>query len=47
MAKKSDNEIASKISVEDLWKEIKVWNKCSLENDWDVWGIEQFDWITG
>ena len=28
-----------------LWDNVKIWNKCGLEDDWDVWGVEQFDGV--
>lgn len=28
-----------------LWNYIQIWNQCTLKNDWDIWGVEQFDWV--
>lgn len=45
MTQQSDEEVTLEISVENLWKEVKVGYKCSLQNNWNVWGVEQFDWV--
>jgi len=44
-SKETNNEVSSELSSEDLGEEVDVGNECSLEDDWDVGGIEQFDWI--
>lgn len=44
-SKETNNEVSSELSSEDLGEEVDVGNECCLEDDWDVGGIEQFDWI--
>ena len=44
-SEESNNEVASELSSQDLGEEIDVAHEGSLEDDWDVGGVEKLDWI--
>ena len=37
-------EVSSKLTVKHLGKEVEVGHECSLEDDWDVRGVEELHW---
>jgi len=45
LSEESDNEVSSELTCKDLSEEVNVGNECSLQNDWDVGGIEKLDWV--
>lgn len=45
LSEETDDEIASELSGEDLGEEVDVGDKSSLENDWDVGGVEKLDGV--
>jgi hypothetical protein len=45
LSKKSNDEVSSELSSQDLGEEVDVGNESGLEDDWDVGGVEKFDWI--
>jgi len=45
LSEKTDDEIASELSGEDLGEEVDVGDESSLENDWDVGGVEKLDGV--
>ena len=44
-SEESNNEVASELSSQDLGEEIDVAHEGSLEDDWNVGGVEKLDWI--
>ena len=44
-SEKRNDEVSSELSGEDLGEEVNVGNEGALENDWDVRGVEQLDWV--
>ena len=45
LSKKSNDKVSSEFSCENLGEEVNVGNKSGLENNWNVGGIEQLDWV--
>ena len=45
LAKETDEEVALELAVENLRQEVQVGDESSLQNDWDVGGVEQLDWV--
>lgn len=45
LSEESNNEVSSELTCKDLSEEVNVGNECSLQNDWDVGGIEKLDWV--
>ena len=44
LTQKADQEVSSESLGEDLSEEVDVADEGSLQNNWDVRGVEQFDW---
>lgn len=44
LSKESYDEVASELLSQDLSEEVYVANECSLQNDWDVRGVEEVYW---
>ena len=44
-AEKVDKEVASKLDTEHLGDHVEVRHESGLENDGDVEGVEQLDWV--
>jgi len=44
-SKKTDDEVSSELSCKDLSEEIDVGNEGSLQDDWDVGGIEELNGV--
>ncbi len=45
LANEGHEEVALELSVKYLTEEVKVRHKGSLQNDRDVRGVEQLDWV--
>ena len=45
LSEKSNDEVSSELSSQDLGEEVDVGNESGLKDDWDVRGVEKFDWI--
>ena len=45
LSEKTDDEVASELPSQHLGEEIDVGDEGSLQNNWDVRGIEEFDGI--
>ena len=45
LSEETNNEVASELSSQDLGEEIDVGNEGTLENDWNVGSVEEFDWV--
>ena len=45
LSNEANEEVALELSVENLGKEVEVGDEGSLEDDRDVGGVEQFDWV--
>jgi hypothetical protein len=45
LSEKTDNEVASELSGEDLGEEVDVRDEGGLKDDWDVGGVEKFDGV--
>lgn len=45
LSKKSNDKVSSELSSQDLCEEVNIGDKCSLEDNWNVGGIEKSDWI--
>ena len=45
LSKETNEEVALEFAVEDLREEVQVGDEGSLEDDWDVRGVEQLDWV--
>lgn len=43
-ADEANEEVATELSVQNLGEEVQVGNKSSLQNNWNVGGVEQLDW---
>jgi len=41
LSKKRDNEVTLELPVQDLREEVQVGDKGSLQNDWNVAGVEK------
>ena len=44
-SKKSYDEVSSELSSQDLGEEVDVRDESSLQDDWNVGGVEQLDWV--
>lgn len=44
-SKKSNDEVSSELSSQDLGEEVDIGNESGLEDNWNVRGIEKSDWI--
>jgi len=45
LSKKGNDEVTSELSSQDLGEEVDVRDESSLQDDWDVGGVEQLDWV--
>ena len=45
LAEDSDKDVASEFLEEELGEEVEIGDKGGLENDWDVGGVEELDWV--
>lgn len=45
LSEETNDEVSLKLSSQYLGEEINVGNESGLEDDWDVRGVEKFDWI--
>lgn len=45
LSEKGNDEVTSELSSQDLGEEVNVGNESGLQNNWDVGGVEQLDWI--
>jgi len=45
LSEESNDEVSPELAGKDLSEEVNVGNECSLQNDWDVGGIEKLDWV--
>lgn len=45
LADEADEDVALELAVKNLGKEVQVGDEGSLEDNWDVRGIEQLDWV--
>ena len=45
LADEADEDVALELTVKNLGKEVQVGDEGSLEDNWDVRGIEQLDWV--
>lgn len=45
LAEDSDKNVASEFLEEELGEEVEIGDKGGLENDWDVGGVEELDWV--
>jgi hypothetical protein len=43
--KKFDEEISSELLIQYLGEEVDIGNQGTLENDWHVGCVEEFDWV--
>ena len=44
-SKERNDEVSSELSSKDLGEEVNVGNESSLQDNWDVRGVEQLDWV--
>ena len=44
LSDEAHEEVAFELAMEYLWEEVQVGNESSLEDDWDVGGVEELDW---
>jgi len=44
-SEKANDKVTSELSSEDLSKEVDVLDESGLEDDWDVGGVKQLDWV--
>lgn len=47
VTKKVDKEVSSELLGEHLREEEQIGDQCRLQDDWDVGGIEELDWVSG
>jgi hypothetical protein len=45
LAEEANDEVASELTSQDLGEEVDVRHEGSLQDDWDVRGVEQLDWV--
>jgi hypothetical protein len=45
LSEQADDEVSSEFSCENLGEEVDVGDEGSLQDDWNVGGVEQSDWI--
>ena len=44
LSDEAHEEVAFELAMEYLWEEVQVGDESSLEDDWDVGGVEKLDW---
>jgi len=45
LSDEAHEDVALELAVKDLGKEVQVGDEGGLEDNWDVRGIEQLDWV--
>ena len=40
-----NKKVAFELSVQHLTEEVEIGDECSLEDDWNVGGVKQLDWV--
>ena len=45
LAKETNEEVALELAVKHLGEEVQVGNEGGLQDDWDVGGVEELDWV--
>jgi len=45
LSKERNDEVSSELSGEDLSEKVNVGHESGLEDDWNVGGVEQLDWV--
>ena len=44
LSDEAHEEVALELAMKHLWEEVQVGDESSLEDDWDVGGVEKLDW---
>ena len=45
LSNKADEEVSSELAMEDLRKEVEIRYEGCLQDDRDIGGVEQLDWV--
>ena len=45
LAQEAHEEVAAELAMQDLREEVEVRSEGRLQDDWDVGGVEELDWV--